>query len=198
MGTSMFWTGPTKLFDETLGKLEGWLAAEGYVGSIDLNCIVNDTGVYPLEFTPRFEYPTITLQEEAFESGTEQFFYDLAHGNDPELQVDQGYQIGVRVVLPPFPSPPPETVSDHQKPYPVGTGNSLRFYGGGQAPVAVFGSLSGETVLSGYCRDVPVRPHEDVRSIRNRPTIMTTKQRGHDDVRRLSSWVTSSIGFHSP
>jgi len=55
MGTSMFWAGQNKLlFKETFGKLEGWLANEGYVGSIDLNCIVNETGIYPLEFTPRF------------------------------------------------------------------------------------------------------------------------------------------------
>jgi phosphoribosylamine--glycine ligase len=103
MGTSMVWGGRNKLFEETFGKLEDWLAEEGYVGSIDLNCIVNSTGIYPLEFTPRFGYPTIALQEESFESPTGQFFYDLATGNDPELAVHNGYQIGVRVVLPPFP-----------------------------------------------------------------------------------------------
>ena len=115
MGTSMFWTGRTKLYRETLGKLEDWLADEGYVGSIDLNCIVNETGVYPLEFTPRFGYPTITLQEEAFESGTGQFFFDLANGNDPELQVHDGYQVGVRVVLPPFPFDDEKTYAENSR-----------------------------------------------------------------------------------
>ncbi|WP_396612004.1 phosphoribosylamine--glycine ligase [Haloferax sp. S1W] len=103
MGTSMFWAGRNRLFEQTLGKLEEWLADEGYVGSIDLNCIVNEHSIYPLEFTPRFGYPTITLQEESFESSTGQFFYDLAHGNAPELSVHKGYQVGVRIVLPPFP-----------------------------------------------------------------------------------------------
>ncbi|WP_224448614.1 phosphoribosylglycinamide synthetase C domain-containing protein [Haloprofundus salilacus] len=103
MGTSMFWCGRNELFEATLGKLEEWLAAEGYVGSIDLNCIVNDRGINPLEFTPRFGYPTITLQQESFESPTGQFFYELAHGENPTLDVHRGYQIGVRVVLPPFP-----------------------------------------------------------------------------------------------
>ena len=103
MGTSMFWAGRNRLFRETLGKLESWLGEEGYVGSIDLNCIVNYSGVYPLEFTPRFGYPTIVLQEESFESPTGEFFYDLAHGNDPELEVHRGYQVAFRVVLPPFP-----------------------------------------------------------------------------------------------
>ncbi|MDQ2054255.1 phosphoribosylamine--glycine ligase [Halobellus sp. H-GB7] len=103
MGTSMFWSERNELFEETLGKLEGWLAGEGYVGSIDLNCIVNESGIFPLEFTPRFGYPTIALQEESFESPTGQFFAALARGNDPDLVTHRGFQVGVRVVLPPFP-----------------------------------------------------------------------------------------------
>ncbi|NHN47093.1 phosphoribosylamine--glycine ligase [Halostella sp. JP-L12] len=115
MGTSMFWAGRNELFSRTLGQLESWLAAEGYVGSIDVNCIVDESGVYPLEFTPRFGYPTITLQEESFESDTGQFFYDLAHGNDPELAVHNGYQIAVRVVLPPFPFDDEETYDESSR-----------------------------------------------------------------------------------
>ena len=115
MGTSMFWAGRNQLFKETLGRLEDWLADEGYVGSIDLNCIVDDTGIYPLEFTPRFGYPTITLQEESFESPTGEFFLDLANGRDPELQVHQGYQIAVRVVLPPFPYTDEKTYDENSR-----------------------------------------------------------------------------------
>ena len=115
MGTSMFWAGRNRLFEETLGRLEGWLATEGYVGSIDLNCIVDETGVYPLEFTPRFGYPTVAVQEESFESPTGQFLSDLAHGNDPELEVHGGYQVGVRVVLPPFPFDDPTTYDESSR-----------------------------------------------------------------------------------
>jgi phosphoribosylamine--glycine ligase len=115
MGTSMFWTERNELFEETLGKLEGWLAEEGYVGSIDLNCIVNERDIYPLEFTPRFGYPTIALQEESFESPTGAFFYDLAHGNDPDLATHGGYQVGVRIVLPPFPFDDPKTYDENSR-----------------------------------------------------------------------------------
>jgi phosphoribosylamine--glycine ligase len=115
MGTSMFWAGRTPLFARTLGMLEGWLAEEGYVGSIDLNCIVNASGIYPLEFTPRFGYPTIALQEEAFEVSTGAFLADLAHGRDPGLQVHRGYQVGVRVVLPPFPFTDPKTYDENSR-----------------------------------------------------------------------------------
>jgi phosphoribosylamine--glycine ligase len=115
MGTAMFWAGRNRLFEETLGQLEEWLATEGYVGSIDINCIVNETGIYPLEFTPRFGYPTITLQEESFESSTAQFFYDLAHGNDPDIAVHRGFQVAVRIVLPPFPFDDEETYEENSR-----------------------------------------------------------------------------------
>jgi phosphoribosylamine--glycine ligase len=115
MGTSMFWAGQNRLFEETFGKLEDWLADEGYVGSIDINCIVNGSGIYPLEFTPRFGYPTIALQEESMESSTGAFLYDLAHGNDPELEVHDGYQVAVRVVLPPFPFDDERTYAENSR-----------------------------------------------------------------------------------
>jgi phosphoribosylamine--glycine ligase len=115
MGTSMFWARRNRLFEATLGRVEDWLAEEGYVGSIDLNCIVDAEGVYPLEFTPRFGYPTITLQEESFESPTGAFLHDLAHGNDPDLRVHRGYQVGVRVVLPPFPFDDEKTYDENSR-----------------------------------------------------------------------------------
>ena len=34
---------------------------------------------------------------------TGQFLYDLARGEDPKLKVKKGFQLGVRVVAPPFP-----------------------------------------------------------------------------------------------
>ncbi|WP_336034250.1 phosphoribosylamine--glycine ligase [Halobacterium yunchengense] len=115
MGTSMFWSRRNDLFERTLGRLEGWLADEGYVGSIDLNCIVNETGVYPLEFTPRFGYPTITLQEESIESSTGEFFRELAFGRDPDVDVHDGYQVGIRVVLPPFPFDDEKTYDENSR-----------------------------------------------------------------------------------
>lgn len=61
MGTSMFWSSPNKLFNQTLKKMEARLAEEGYVDYIDINCIVNSSGIYPLEWTSRFGYPTISI-----------------------------------------------------------------------------------------------------------------------------------------
>ena len=109
MGTSMFWSPPNQLFNQTLLKMESKLAAEGYVGYIDVNCIVNGNGIYPLEFTARFGYPTISIQQAGMNTPIGQFFWDLANGNDPKLRVKSGFQIGVRIVVPPFPFDDNET-----------------------------------------------------------------------------------------
>jgi phosphoribosylamine---glycine ligase len=109
MGTSMFWSPPNQLFNQTLLKMESKLAEEGYVGYIDVNCIVNGNGIYPLEFTARFGYPTISIQQAGMTTPIGQFFWDLASGNDPKLRVKSGFQIGVRIVVPPFPFDDNET-----------------------------------------------------------------------------------------
>ncbi len=109
MGTSMFWSPPNQLFNQTLLKMESKLAEEGYVGYIDVNCIVNGNGIYPLEFTARFGYPTISIQQAGMNTPIGQFFWDLASGNDPKLRVKSGFQIGVRIVVPPFPFDDNET-----------------------------------------------------------------------------------------
>ena len=74
MGTAMFWSGPNRIFNATLKKVEGKLAEEGYVGYIDLNCIVNSHGIYPLEWTTRFGYPTISIQQEGMITPISEFF----------------------------------------------------------------------------------------------------------------------------
>ena len=103
MGTSMFWSKPNQIFLSTLSKMADTLRQEKYVGYIDINCIVNISGIYPLEFTCRFGYPTISIQQEAMIDPIGDFFYQLANGSDIELRVKKGFQVGVCVVVPPFP-----------------------------------------------------------------------------------------------
>ncbi len=109
MGTSMFWSAPNRIFNQTLKKLEPKLAEEKYAGYIDLNCIVNKNGIYPLEFTARFGYPTISIQQEGMVTPIGEFLYALAKGEKPLLKVKDGFQVGVRIVVPPFPFRDKET-----------------------------------------------------------------------------------------
>ncbi len=107
--TAMFWSGPNKLFNMTLKRMEQKFAEEGYVGYMDLNCIVNNKGIYPLEFTSRFGYPCIFIQEEGMLNPIGDFLYELAQGKNPKLRTKSGFQLGIRVVVPPFPFNDKET-----------------------------------------------------------------------------------------
>jgi phosphoribosylamine--glycine ligase len=103
MGTSMFWSMPNRLFNQTLAKMGPRLAEERYIGYVDLNCIVNANGIYPLEFTARFGYPTIFIQQEGMITPIGDFFYELAGGEVARFKGKSGFQLGVRIVVPPFP-----------------------------------------------------------------------------------------------
>lgn len=115
MGTSMYWSKPNRIFNSTLRKMEGKLREEGFAGYIDLNCIVNGKGIYPLEFTPRFGYPTIFIQQEGMLTPIGEFLYGLASGTMNEFRVQSGFQVGVRVVVPPFPFDDPKTFEVNSK-----------------------------------------------------------------------------------
>ena len=103
MGTLMFWSERTRLYDETLPKFTTLLAEMGYVGYFDINCIVNARGIYPLEITPRFGYPTINIQMEGILSRWSDFLYALANRQQFNLRTQRGFQIGVVVAVPPYP-----------------------------------------------------------------------------------------------
>ncbi|MEW6687554.1 MAG: phosphoribosylamine--glycine ligase [Pseudomonadota bacterium] len=115
MGTSMFWSEPNRIFNATLKKMEAKLAEERYTGYIDVNCIVNNNGIYPLEFTARFGYPTISIQQEGLLTPIGELLQKLADGSLSRLRAKSGFQIGVRIVLPPFPYRDMETLETISK-----------------------------------------------------------------------------------
>lgn len=103
MGTLMFWAEPNGFFQATLGKMLEKLRASRYVGYIDVNCIANARGVYPLEFTSRFGYPTINIHMEGITSPMGEFLHAIAKGEQYPLKAQRGFQVGVVVAVPPFP-----------------------------------------------------------------------------------------------
>lgn len=115
MGTSMFWCEPNKLFKSTLGRMESVLREEHYVGYIDINCIVNSYGIYPLEFTSRFGYPTISIQQEGMVNPIGEFLYEIARGDKPLLKTRNGFQVGVRLLVPPYPFTDKETFDTNSR-----------------------------------------------------------------------------------
>ncbi|MBI4140277.1 phosphoribosylamine--glycine ligase [Candidatus Woesearchaeota archaeon] len=103
MGTLCYWSPPNTIFRETLEKMKPTLQQSGYVGYIDINCIVNARGIYPLEFTSRFGYPTISLHIEGVTSHWGEFLYSLATKKPFEFKTKKGFQVCVVVAVPPFP-----------------------------------------------------------------------------------------------
>ena len=103
MGTSMFWTNDSPIFDATLKKFEPTLAKDNFVGHIDINCIVNSNGIYPLEFTSRVGYPQLQIQRAGINEPFGNFLYKLANGEKFRIKTKMGFQVGAYVVVPPFP-----------------------------------------------------------------------------------------------
>lgn len=103
MGTLMFWSEPNNLFRVTLERMLEKLRESKYVGYIDINCVANAKGIYPLEFTARFGYPTISIQMEGVTSNWGEFLYAIAGGENFDFKTRKGFQLGVVVAVPPFP-----------------------------------------------------------------------------------------------
>jgi phosphoribosylamine--glycine ligase len=103
MGTLMFWSMTNNLFKQTLERMKPLLQTAGYIGYTDINCIVNGKGIYPLEFTNRFGYPTISVQVEGIMMSVGEFLFRLSNKETFEIKTKRGFQIGVVVGVPPFP-----------------------------------------------------------------------------------------------
>ncbi len=91
------------LFCATLKKLEPYLRSIDYRGVIDMNCIVNEQGIFPLEITARFGSPIVHLQSEMLTSGWGDLIYSCAKSEDYSSSWKNGYGIVVFVTTPPFP-----------------------------------------------------------------------------------------------
>lgn len=105
MGTLAWYTTneKNKIFQETLGKLKPHLQEINFRGILDINCIVNEKGAFPLEATPRFGSPINQLQSEFNITPWGALLKAVADGKSYERKVKTGYGIVVLLAVPPFP-----------------------------------------------------------------------------------------------
>lgn len=97
--------GPDDFVVKELVKITDFLQEHDYRGPIDLNAVVNDEGVYALEFTPRFGYDAFPTYLYGLYAGNFGYLLDgIARGSFADtMEVLNGFSAGVRISLPPWP-----------------------------------------------------------------------------------------------
>ena len=109
MGTSQVWIDKSsKIYQKSIDLVVPYLKEEGYVGYLDINCIVTPDDLYPLEFTTRFGYPTIELWMETITGNLSELMFELASGVNRNFEVKAKYSVVIVLASPPFPYDVPE------------------------------------------------------------------------------------------
>jgi phosphoribosylamine---glycine ligase len=103
MGTVATFDGSDSLFEATLAPLTPMLRDAGHVGWVNLNTIINEQGVWPLEFTCRFGYPGFAVLEPLQAIGWGELFRSMLNGSD-SFPASSGFSVAIVLSTPPFPN----------------------------------------------------------------------------------------------
>jgi phosphoribosylamine---glycine ligase len=103
MGTVVTYDRTNLFFQLTLAKMEGRLREHGYAGYINLNTIVNEHGIWPLEFTCRFGYPGFAILDPLQEVSWAELFRRMVTRSTACFETRPGFCVGVVLTTPPFP-----------------------------------------------------------------------------------------------
>ncbi len=103
MGTVVTYDRSKSFFERTLAKMRPLLAEHGYCGYINLNTIVNEDGIWPLEFTCRFGYPGYSILEPLQRTSWGDLFSAMIRRSALRFETAPGFCVGIVVTTPPFP-----------------------------------------------------------------------------------------------
>jgi len=104
MGSVFHVVSQSKLADKVLKPFEEELHKLGYVGYVDVNCIIDESGTpWPLEFTMRPGWPSFNIQTALLKGDPVEWLADLAAGRDSKPFVQHRPAVGIVMVIPDFP-----------------------------------------------------------------------------------------------
>jgi phosphoribosylamine--glycine ligase len=103
-GTVVRYVRSSLLANKVLKPVEDQLASLGYVGYIDVNCIIDDEGTpQPLEFTMRPGWPTFNIQQSLHKGDHAEWLINLAEGTDARNWEMDKVAVGVVLSIPDYP-----------------------------------------------------------------------------------------------
>jgi phosphoribosylamine--glycine ligase len=114
MGTVATFDLSDRIFKATLEPLEQQLHEAGHVGWVNLNTIINEEGIWPIEFTCRFGYPGFAVLEPLQAAGWGELFEKMLGKDARRFPTNPGFSVCVVLTTPPFP------YSRHELQAPVG------------------------------------------------------------------------------
>ena len=103
-GTVTRYVRTSKLANKVLKPLTDKLLRAGYVGCIDVNCIIDESGhPWPLEFTNRPGVPAFQIQQALTAGDHAEWLLDLCDGVDSQPLVYDQIAVGIVMAIPPYP-----------------------------------------------------------------------------------------------
>jgi phosphoribosylamine--glycine ligase len=103
MGTVATFDRSSLFFGRTLARLAPLLRANGHVGYVNLNTIVNERGIWPLELTCRFGCPGFAILAPLQEIGWAGLLRMMATRSGGTFAAARGFSVGIVLTTPPFP-----------------------------------------------------------------------------------------------
>jgi phosphoribosylamine--glycine ligase len=108
MGTVVTYDRTRTFFERTLGRVESALRQGGYCGYVNINTIVNEQGIWPLEFTCRFGYPGFAILDPLQKTSWAELFRAMVTRAPLRVETRPGFSVGVVLTMPPFPYSRPQ------------------------------------------------------------------------------------------